>query len=294
MRIFGIITVIVGLLSGPIAFADNLSEADSCLRMWNYPEALGLYTKAFNEEGLPVSGNNALNAAVAAAKCDSIEMALTFLRSAQSADPDWCSELISASELLEDCRLNSKWPTIGDENERRIERLHPEYDLPMRRKLLAIYNADQDVRGRIIVSSRTNPDDKEGRAQLWQLMQHQDSIHSGEVTAILDEYGWIPSAKVGSANLALFFVIQHSALDIIERYLPMFEKAATAGDLPGDLYAKMLDRQLMYSGKPQIYGTQSCWSPDLGKMVLWKLEEKEAVNERRRSMNLPPLPAEVL
>jgi hypothetical protein len=55
------------------------------------------------------------------------------------------------------------------------------------------------------------------------------------------------------------------------------------GDLSKQQYALMKDRMLMDEGKPQIYGSQI----ENGK--LYKLENPETVNERRKEMGLEPI-----
>ena len=47
----------------------------------------------------------------------------------------------------------------------------------------------------------------------------------------------------------------------------------------------MLDRQLMYTGKEQIYGTQGTWRKlKSGKQetFIWPIKDPETVNERRK------------
>lgn len=52
----------------------------------------------------------------------------------------------------------------------------------------------------------------------------------------------------------------------------------------------MYDRQLLYAGKPQKYGTQMVQeSPDSNKMVLWELADPRNVNALRKEMGLQPL-----
>ena len=83
-------------------------------------------------------------------------------------------------------------------------------------------------------------------------------------------------------------VIQHSTR--IPQYLPLIEKVALQGEIPYPLYARMLDRQLMYEGKEQLYGTQGrsygVLNPKTGKRedvsFIWPIEDAAHVNERRQ------------
>ena len=121
-------------------------------------------------------------------------------------------------------------------------------------------------------------------------MQLNDSINLVRTIGLLDTYGWIPKSKVGTANQALFFVIQHASPDVIDRYITIFEDAAKNNEIPRALFAKMYDRQLLYAGKPQKYGTQKVRkSPDSKEMVIWRIEDPAHVNALRKEMGLSPL-----
>ena len=230
--------------------------------------------------------------ALAAAADGNSEAAIDLLLDAQRADTTWHCELIAAGEELEDCRLSPRWAALTAENERRTAIAHPEYDHALRRELLDLYDADQNPRGRLIMAGKQNPDDRETLSRLWKDIRVADSINQPRATAMRDSLGWIPSAKVGAATQGLFFVIQHADPATIGRYIDLFEKAALAGELPRKLFAKMKDRSLLYSGQPQIYGTQKVCQADTGKMIIWRLRDKTEVNALRREMDLPPLSPE--
>ncbi|MDE6309679.1 MAG: hypothetical protein K2L81_05745, partial [Muribaculaceae bacterium] len=145
-------------------------------------------------------------------------------------------------------------------------------------------------RGHLLMISKSDPTNQEAISRLWQEIKLNDSINLAKTVELLDANGWIPLSKVGTANQALFFVIQHAAPDIIDRYISLFETAAKNNEIPRALYAKMYDRQQMYAGKPQRYGTQRVRKDVSTKeMVLWKIEDPDNVNALRKEMNLPPL-----
>lgn len=234
--------------------------------------------------------NIAMNAAIAAAQCDMDSLAVELVAHALDSDSTFFDERISVTELLEDCRLLPQWDALQDENERRLANARPDFDIRLRNTLLEIYHTDQNIRGHLIKISKSGPSNKEELGRLWQEMQRTDSINLRKSIELLDAYGWIPKSKVGTANQALFFVIQHASPDIITKYISLFEAAAKDNEIPRELYAKMYDRQQMYSGKPQRYGTQRVRKdPSTKEMVLWKIEDPDNVNSLRKEMNLPPL-----
>lgn len=265
---------------------EAIRRADSLLAGYGYKEALGLY------RGIPphrMTPATAMNAAICAAQCDEDRVALSYVKVALDADSMYFDERISVTELLEDCRLLPEWVLLQAENERRIERAKPNCDILLRRQLLEIYHSDQDTRGRWIMAHKEKPTDQSKLARLRTEMLRTDSVNRVKTLRLLDTHGWIPRSKVGTANQALFFVVQHADPAIINRYMPIFEAAATSGELPKNLYAKMYDRQQMYDGKPQRYGTQRVMDAATRQMVLWRIEDPANVNRLRREMALPPL-----
>lgn len=283
------------LLGAATAFALNSQtpgclRADSLLSEFAYSEALEEYLAAHEGNIGNMKSAAAMNAAIAAAQCDNDSLAIAFVTQALDADSTFFDERISVTELLEDCRLLPQWDSLQNENERRLALADTGYDIPLRNVLLDIYHADQNPRGHLITIFRTDPQNREALARHREEMHHNDSVNMARTIELLDTYGWIPKSKVGTANQALFFVIQHARPEVIDSYIGLFERAAVNDEIPRALFAKMYDRQLLYAGKPQKYGTQRVRkSPDTQEMVIWRIEEPEHVNAYRREMGLPTL-----
>lgn len=272
------------------AQSSSCHRADSLLSGFKYADALREYMRVYDDNIGKMDSETAMNAAIAAAQCDKDSLAVKLVTQALNADSTFFDERISVTELLQDCRLLPQWDSLQIENERRLALAGTGYDIPLRSVLLDIYHSDQDPRGHIITISRTDPQNNEALSHYWKVMQVNDSINLARTVQILDTQGWIPKSKVGTANQALFFVIQHAQPDIIDKYIELFEVAARDNEIPRDLFAKMYDRQLLYAGKPQKYGTQKVRkSPDTKEMVLWKIEDPDSVNALRKEMGLPTL-----
>lgn len=266
------------------------SRADSLLAEFKYSEALSEYVDIFENNKSLMKSCTAMNAAIAAAQCENDSLALKFVEHALEADSTFFDERISVTGLLEDCRLMPQWDALQDENERRLAIKMTDYDIPLRNTLLDIYHSDQNPRGHLLMLSKSDPTNKEELGRLWQEIKRNDSINLSKTIELLDIYGWIPRSKVGTANQALFYVIQHANPEIIGKYISLFESAAKENDIPRKLYAGMYDRHQMYAGKPQRYGTQRVRKdPSTKEMVLWKIEDPEKVNALRKEMDLPPL-----
>ena len=83
-------------------------------------------------------------------------------------------------------------------------------------------------------------------------------------------------------------VIQHTSLEAIEKYLPLFHNAAANNELNKSFVAMMEDRCDMWRNRPQKYGTQLIRN-DNGESVPYTLLDPEKVDEWRKEMELPPL-----
>jgi hypothetical protein len=121
-------------------------------------------------------------------------------------------------------------------------------------------------------------------SQLWAIQSKIDSSNIIFAEAVVKKYGYPGKTMVDSpANEAIWDIVQHS--DKIDQYMPIIKKAADEKELPYYLYAMMLDRQLMYAGKEQVYGTQGTWRKlKSGKQetFIWPIKDPETVNERRK------------
>jgi len=158
----------------------------------------------------------------------------------------------------------------------------PDYNL-LQKQLEEIYDLDQNIRKVNFDSINANP----AKANAFFLkMQEVDSLNQRRVLPILEQYGWLPKSKIGEkASDAIYFVVQHSNLETIEKYLPQMEKLAQQGEASTTDAAAMRDRLLMFQGKKQLYGTQaSNWVREDGAMIIWPIEKVKKVNQRRKKL----------
>ena len=285
-----LLAVVVAFTLPMNARTPSCLRADTLFSEYKYSEALHEYIAAYDGNISTMKSEVAINAAIAAAQCDMDSLAVELVSRALNADSVFFDERISVTELLQDCRLLPQWDSFQNENERRLAIAYTGYDISLRNILLDIYHTDQNPRGHIITISKSDPQNSEALSRYWKEMQRNDSINLVRTVELLDTHGWIPKSKVGTANQALFFVIQHAAPDIIDRYIALFETAAENNEIPRNLFAKMYDRQRVYAGKPQKYGTQKVRkSQDSKEMVIWQIEDPDHVNALRKEMELPPL-----
>lgn len=160
----------------------------------------------------------------------------------------------------------------------------------LKHELDSLYYVDQVYREALFGDNRQHLVDSIAAARhfpaaeavppLLDLLLAADSSNIRRVRAIVQRYGYPGKTLVGTpTNEAVFYIVQHSTR--IPQYLPLIKRAAAAGELPFHLYAMMLDRQLMYRGQPQVYGTQG--SSYKGQPpFIWPIKDPAHVNERRK------------
>ena len=109
----------------------------------------------------------------------------------------------------------------------------------------------------------------------------EDHRNQELVISIIEKCGMPTLNEVTQKHMnAIWLGLQHTDEKIRKKYFPQIEKAVENGDLSKQQYALMKDRILMDEGKPQIYGSQ------IKNGKLYKLENPETVNERRKGMGM--------
>ena len=121
-------------------------------------------------------------------------------------------------------------------------------------------------------------------------LDETDSTNLASVSRILDTYGW-PSGLSDAANKAIFLVIDHSDLNIMNKYIGLFRDAVEKGYLSMNDFVTMEDRMLMNDGKPQKYGTQAYSLVEDSKTVIyiWPVEDPDKLDALRKSVGLMPI-----
>lgn len=164
-------------------------------------------------------------------------------------------------------------------------------DLPSIEEELKIrYEKDQGIREEMIPVAMEYQRSGKGSFKLIRLVVKQDNIDKNNqkyVEKLIDKCGWMDELSEESHN-AVFMIIQHSEIDFITKYIDQVKEKAMLGLLEKDDHATMLDRKLMYEGKPQLFGTQTFGSED-GKNLVWPIADVENLTARRDSVSLPSM-----
>jgi hypothetical protein len=164
-------------------------------------------------------------------------------------------------------------------------------NLRLKHELDSLYEVDQRYREMLFsLRLNRNPDSLAAalgvpkgdlNSAIMGRMIRSDATNLPRVQAILKQYGYPGKSLVGvPTNEAAWHVIQHAPA-LIPQYLPMMKTAAETGELPFRLYATMLDRQLMFENKEQLYGTQAR-NDNTNKLFIWPIQNPAQVNQRRK------------
>lgn len=154
----------------------------------------------------------------------------------------------------------------------------------IREELMEIIKLDQEPRSRLMAAWQNNPTDTLLHRSIGREIWRNDSINQIRVLEILENY----DLEFGEENEVVWAVIQHSNLELQQKYLPKFIEAAKNRRLKGEFVAVMQDRIAIWSGKPQIYGSQGGCN-EAGIFVPSEIEDPENVNVRRASIGMVSL-----
>jgi hypothetical protein len=183
-----------------------------------------------------------------------------------------------------------KWNNLLTKMQSELDKKEAKYDKPLQAKLLTIYNDDQPIRQQYISAQKEFGYQNKQVDSLGKVMMYKDSINLIKVIEILDTYGWVGTDKVGgTANQALFLVIQHADLKTQQKYLPMMREAVKNKNASASALALLEDRVALGEGKRQIYGSQIGQDNETNKNYVLPLDDPDNVDKRRAGAGLGPL-----
>ena len=154
-------------------------------------------------------------------------------------------------------------------------------------ELIAMKMTDQEVRDRV---SKAMREGSQPSMDLIHEMERIDKENLAKLEAIVEKHGWPTISMVGKeAAEAAFLVVQHGVHDpaFMNKCLKLMEPHLKAGEVSKQNYALLYDRTALQAGKKQRYGSQV--EAKDGKWVMKPCEDPARVDERRKSMGLPPM-----
>lgn len=155
-------------------------------------------------------------------------------------------------------------------------------DDELRAELLARRDEDQRIRNEARQAGPNRP----SREALTE-MRRIDAANSLWLTELTERIGWPGRSLVGEdgANAA-WLLAQHADLGDQRRFIKLLRAAVEAGQASARDLAYLEDRVRVFSGQPQLYGTQFRY--DQGELKPEPIEDPEHLDERRAAVGLGP------
>lgn len=154
----------------------------------------------------------------------------------------------------------------------------------LKTELETLFIKDQTFRRIYIEAEEKLGKDSDSYEYFWEVVEAQDKVLVKEVTNIIDIYGWLGISEVGRlANGTQWSVLQHGSVNSKEKYAPLLKASVLDNESQAIHYARLIDRMLINSDKPQLYGTQVTYD---NPPVFFVIKDPEFVNKRRNELGL--------
>lgn len=182
---------------------------------------------------------------------------------------------------------DSRWCKIESEQLHKAYMKNTVVDTILSRKLLNIKQKDQAYYYHLKVIQKTLGYSSPVSNAIWDLKNTINEVNIRNVIAILDSIGWPKRSLIGEeASNACFLVIQHSNVDLREKYIGLLKQACQDGEAAWKNFALMYDRIKVYKIEPQVYGTQLHYDLKKRCYIPFPIENIEKLNERRKKIGL--------
>lgn len=272
-------------------YSKHVRIADSLYKMKEYAKSAENYYLAFESIDRKAYPNDRYNAACSYALAGEVDSSFFHLfRLAESSVKYSNYNHIINDTDLQSLQTDDRWKNLIELVEANKLELEKNYDKPLVAQLDSIYQEDQKYRRELQGIEEEFGRDSDELKNHWKIIQEKDSLNLIKVQAILDTRGWLGSDVVGpQGNAALFLVIQHSTLEIQEKYLPMMRTAVEKGNASGSSLALLEDRVALGKGEMQVYGSQIGRNTETGDYYVLPLADPENVDQRRASVGLSPI-----
>jgi hypothetical protein len=168
----------------------------------------------------------------------------------------------------------------------------------LKKELIEIDNNDQALRRIYYIEKNYlaksdslkkeyNVDDIGLKNILQEKIIKNDSLNMIKIERIIEKFGYPGKSLVGeSESIVAWEVIQHSNLEIREKYLNILKNAVEQNEMKFEWYALTIDRILVDNNKPQKYGSQGhevvLKKNNEKKLIIWPIENAKDINKLRR------------
>ena len=271
-------------------YAELQNEAWNHYKTKDYLASAQKYSEAFEITKNGSNSTDRYNAACSWALANEIDSSFVqlFLAAEQGRYSNY--DHITADTDLSTLHSDKRWAELLDIVSKNKEKKEANLDKVLVAILDTVYQEDQSLRREIkSVEEKYGRGSDEMKAH-WKTIAKKDAINLIKIQKILDEHGWLGQDVLGDrGNRTLFLVIQHSPLEIQEKYLPMIREAVKKNNAQPSSLALLEDRIALRTGKRQIYGSQIGRNSETGEFYVSPIEDPENVDLRRAEVGLQPL-----
>ncbi|MBW1294064.1 DUF6624 domain-containing protein [Aquimarina litoralis] len=156
----------------------------------------------------------------------------------------------------------------------------------LKEQLQVLFMKDQLFRKLYLQAEEKFGKESEEMEYFWEVVEKQDKLLEKEVSAIIDAYGWLGISDVGRlGNTTLWAVLQHGSIAAKQKYAPLLKASVLKKESQAIHYARLIDRMLINSNKPQLYGTQFNYDTK-GDPFFLPVKHPEYINKRRKELGL--------
>ena len=173
---------------------------------------------------------------------------------------------------------------IAQRREALITKNGPGTDPQLRDELLRMRDEDQKARG-------IDPAAKaKGHVEIASNLADIDAALTKELQLIVKGRGWPTISMVGiDASNAAMLIMTHTRDHAWQvSLLPMLTNLADAKKIDGSALALVVDKELVFEGKLQRYGTQFKQLED-GSIAMYSVEDPGGLDRERAEVMLPPI-----
>lgn len=271
-------------------YSELINEAWKLYETKEYLNSAEKYSEAFSVLENKASTSDRYNAACSWALAKEIDS--SFVQLFKIAEKGNYSNYghITTDTDLSNLYSDKRWSEIAELIKVNKEKEEENYDKPLVSILDTIYKEDQTYRREIKGIEEKYGRESEEMKKQFKLILEKDSINLIKVQKILDERGWLGTDLIGvQGNSTLFLVIQHSPLEVQEKYLQMMREAVSKGNARARSLALLEDRVALRKGERQIYGSQIGRDQVTGEYYVSPLIDPDNVDKRRSEVGLGKL-----
>jgi hypothetical protein len=271
-------------------YSELINEGWKLYQTKEYLKSAEKYSEAFNVSKGEEKSSDRYNAACSWALANKIDSSFIQLFKIVKYHNYTNYNHITTDTDLTNLYSDKRWGEIVELVKANKEKEEENYDKPLVSILDTIYKVDQTYRRQIKGIEEKYGRESEEMKIHFKLILEKDSINLIKVQKILDERGWLGTDLIGSqGNSTLFLVIQHSPLEVQEKYLPMMREAVKKGNARARSLALLEDRVALRKGERQIYGSQIGRDQVTGEYYISPLKDPDNVDKRRSEVGLGKL-----